>query len=258
LVNALSIDLLLTCVYAAAADQSFLKLLPGCPVQKTKIRAVIDSFPPLASLQTATDLQAATRGNDGYGKDREDLLSWLCLMFRGFMMTAPDGFRVPSMPNTIQFLVLNSDHEREQLFNAQPGSPGGSGVVFHGTQISRLFLILTEGLKLMSHTAFMVNGSAMGAGIYCGDDQGTSFPYSGNTGQSWKNSALSNMRIMLGCELATYAAPNPGSTHVVTDENRLLVRYVFLLPPVYQCPPRHHVEPAMKTAFANLRSGLLT
>jgi hypothetical protein len=254
LVDTLSIDLLLTCVYAAAADQSTLKLLPGCPVQKTKIRAVIDSFPSLASLQTATDLQAAIRGYDGYGKDREDLLSWLCLMFRGFMLTAPDGFRVPGMPNTQQFLMLNSNHEREQLFNAQPGSRGGSGVVFHGTQVSRLFLILTEGLKLMSHTAFMLNAAAMGAGIYCGDDQGTSLPYAGTTGQSWRNSALSNMRIMLGCELATYTAR---SVHLVTDQNSLLVRYVFLLPQAYQPPPRHHVEPAMSTAFANLRTGLL-
>lgn len=258
LVDTLSIDLLLTCVYAAAADQSILELLPGCPVQKNNIRAVIDSFPPLANLQTATDLQAAVRGDDGYGKDRENLLSWLCLRFRGFMLTAPDGFRVPSMPNTQQFLMLNSNHEREQLFNAQLGSQGGNGTVFHGTHVSRLFLILTEGLKFMSNTAFILNGRALGAGIYCGDDQGTSLPYAGTTGQSWRNSALSNMRIMLGCELAIYVAPSSGRIHLVADQNRLLVRYVFLLPQAYQPPPRHHVEPAMGTAFANLRSGLLT
>jgi hypothetical protein len=258
LVDSLSIDLLLTCVYAAAADQSNLKLLPGCPVPKTRIRAVIDSFPPLASLQTATDLQAAIRGSDGYGNDREKLISWLCLKFRGFMLTAPDAFRVPSMPNTQQFLMLNSNHEREQLFNAQLGSRGGSGAVFHGTQASRLFLILAEGMKLMSNTAFMLNGMALGAGIYCGHDQGTSLSFAGNTGQSWRNSVLGNMSIMLGCELAAYATPTSGRTHLVTDQNRLLARYVFLLPQGYQPPPRRHVEPAMGTAFANLRSGLLT
>jgi hypothetical protein len=257
LVDTLSIDLLLTCVYAAAADQSNLKLLPGCPVQKTNIKAVIDSFPPLASLETATDLQAAIRGDDGYGKDREKLLSWLCLKFRGFMLTAPDGFRVPSMPNTKQFLILNSNHEREQLFNAQLGSQGVGGTVFHGTRVSRLFLILTEGLKSMSNTTLMLHGTTMGVGIYCGDNQGTSLPYAGTTGQSWRNSALKDMRIMLGCELAGYGAPYSGSVHVVADQNRLLVRYVFLLPQAYQHPPRHHVEPAMRTAFANLRSGLL-
>lgn len=258
LVDPLSIDLLLTCVYAAAADQSNVNLLPGCPVQKANIRAVIDSFPPLATFQTATNLQAAIRGNDVYGKNREDLLSWLCLKFRGFMLTAPDGYRVPSMPNTQQFLMLNSNHEREKLFTAQPGSTGGTGVVFHGTQILRLFLILTEGLKVMSNTPFMAHGAASGAGIYCGNDQGTSLGFAGTTGQSWTNSSLGNMKVMLGCELAAYPTSFAGYVHVVADQNRLLVRYVFLLPQTYLPPPRHHVEPAMSTAFAKLRSGLLT
>lgn len=258
LVDPLSIDLLLTCVYAAAADPSNLTLLPGCPVRKAKVRAVIDSLPTLASLQTAPDLQAAILGNDGCGRDRENLLSWLCLKFRGFMLAAPDGFRVPSMPNTKQFLMLNSNHDKEQLFKAQPGSQGGSGVVFHGTTISRLFLILTEGLKVMSNTPFMQNGAALGAGIYCGNDQRASLSFAGNTGQSWRNSALGNMSIMLGCELAAYTAPSSGGAWLVTDESRLVVRYVFLLPQGYQPPPRHHVEPAMSTAFAKLRSGLLT
>lgn len=258
LVDPLSIDLFFTCVYASAADRSNLTLLPGCPVQKSKIRAVIDSFPTLASLQTAPDLQAAIRGNDGCGRDRENLLSWLCLKFRGFMLAAPDGFRVPSMPNTKQFLMLNSNHDKEQLFKAQLGSQGGSGVVFHGTTISRLFLILTEGLKVMSNTPFMQNGAALGAGIYCGNDQRASLSFAGNTGQSWRNSALGDMSIMLGCELAAYTAPSSGGAWLVTDESRLMVRYVFLLPQGYQTPPRHHVEPAMSTAFAKLRSGLLT
>ncbi|KAI9769803.1 MAG: hypothetical protein M1840_003797 [Geoglossum simile] len=256
LVDPRSIDLLLCCVYEAAADQSNLDLLPGCPVQKANIRAVIDSLPPLASLQTATNLKAAIRGHDMYGPDRERLLSWLCLAFRGFMMTAPDGFRVPSMPNTQQFLMLNSNHERERLFKEQAG-PLGSGVVFHGTHVSRLFLVLTEGLKVMSNTAFMINGAAFGAGIYCGNDQSGSLGYMGVLGQSWSNSELGNMRIMLGCELAAYTPP-PTNSVVVTDENKLLVRYIFLLPHGYQAPPRHHVEPAMMASIAKLRSGLRT
>lgn len=258
LVDPLAMDLILTAVYEASADLTKLKLLPGCPVQKNRIRAVIDSFPPLASLQTSTNFSAAIRGLDEYGKEREDLLSWVCLKFRGLMLSAPENFRVPSMPGTQQFLLMNSSHEREKLFATNVTSRGSSGVVFHGTQISRLFLILTEGLKSMSGTPFMAHGNSGGAGVYCGDDQTMSLGYSGNTGQSWKNSALSNMRVMLGCELATYTSPVSGSYHVVTNHNSLLVRYVFLLPPTYQPPPRHHVEPAMKSAFSYLQSGLLS
>jgi hypothetical protein len=260
LVDPLSIDLLLTGVYAAAADKSNLKLLPGCPIPKYKLRAVIDSCPPLANLQAANNLQTAIRGHDGYGTDRENLLSWLCLKFRGFLLSAQSSFRVPSMPNTQQFLMLNSNHEREKLFNSQSAwASGGSGrVVFHGTQVSRLFLILTEGLKVMSNTRFMTTGAVNGPGVYCGDDQSTSLYHSGSTGQSWRHSALSNMNIMLGCELAKPGPSSLGTVHVVTDQNSLLVRYVFLLPANYQAPPRRHVEPAMNITYANLHSGRLT
>jgi hypothetical protein len=174
------------------------------------------------------------------------------------MLAAPEGYKIPSMPSTKQFLMLNSHHERERLFNTQLGLGGGSGVVFHGTRVARLFLILTEGLRNMTNTQFMMNGGAHGAGIYCADEQATSLPFAGNTGKSWKNSSLSSMRVILGCELASYTAAASYGVHVVSNEDRLLVRYVFLLPHAYQPPPRHHVEPAMKTAFANLRSGLLT
>ena len=219
------------------------------------IRAVIDSFPSLTSLSSTRDLRAAVRGgNDGYSKDREDLLSWLCLTFRGFMVAAPVGFRIPAMPGTLQFLLLNSHREREQLFAQECAAGGGSGAVFHGTQISRLFPILTEGLKVMTNTNLMLHGGASGIGIYCADDQSTSLGYSGSTGQSWSQSQLSNFRIMLGCELAAYTQMG---VHVVNNENRLLVRYVFLLPQGYRTPPRHHVEQAMLTAFAQLRSGML-
>ena len=254
LVDPSSIDLLLTSVYHAAIDTN-LKLLPGCPVPKANIRAVIDSFPPLAILQSATDLQAAIRGSDTWGNDREKLLSWICLRFRGFMLSAPDGFRIPSMPHTQQFLLPNFHHEREHLFNSATAYGTGSGVVFHGTQCSRLFSILTDGLRNMSGTEYQMNGAASGPGVYCADEQYTSWSFSGTTGQSWRHSALSNMQVMLGCELKGYTA---SGVHVIKDDTRLLVRYVFLLPPGYQTPVRAHVEPAMSVAFAKLRSGLLT
>lgn len=77
LIDPAAIDLLLTCVYAAAADTTNLDLLPGCPVTKGRITAVIDTFPVLTTYQTAHNLKAAIQGSDGFGKEREDLLSWL-------------------------------------------------------------------------------------------------------------------------------------------------------------------------------------
>jgi hypothetical protein len=164
---------------------------------------VIDSLPQLTTPKTAGNLYTAIRGSssDGYNVDRERLLSWLCLKFRGFMLTARDGF-----------------------------------------------------LQVMTETA-VLHGTTYGPGIYFGDNQNTSFNFAGSTGQSWRHSELGNMKVMLGCELAAYA-PNPhGSKHMVTDEKRVLVRYVFLLPEITS-PQRYHVESAMQVAFVMLRSGI--
>jgi hypothetical protein len=254
LIDPLAADLLLTCVYAAAMDGTNLDLLPGCPVPRKRVRAVVDSMPRLSTLQTTDNLRNLIRGRDEYGKDREKLLSWLCLKFRGLVIDAPPRFRIPSMGHAKQFLLVNSHHEREQQFHQQPGSRAGSGAVFHGTQASRLFRILAEGLRTKSNTSYMINGAASGAGIYCGDNMATPIMYSGSTGQNWANSALRNMRILLGCEHAGYAQSQNNNVYRVRNEQELIVRYIFLLPQNFQAPPRRHVEPALNIAFANLRA----
>ncbi|KAF1808251.1 hypothetical protein P152DRAFT_228311 [Eremomyces bilateralis CBS 781.70] len=257
IVDPLAVDLLLTSIYAAATDTAPIDLLPDCPLLPSRLRSIIDSLPPLATLQTADDLYTAIHlsSNDGYGKDREDLLLWMCLKFRGFMLSVPDGFRVPSMGHSKQFILLNSHYEREVQYQAQTGASLNSNIAFHGTTASRLFSILANGLRIM-HGRAILHGSTYGSGIYLGDDQRTSIHFSGSTGQSWRHSALNNLNVMLGCELAAYAPSPHGKVHLVTDEKRVLVRYVFLLPPNYVCPPRRHVEPAMQVACAMLRSGI--
>ncbi|RSM12113.1 hypothetical protein CEP52_002589 [Fusarium oligoseptatum] len=134
LVDPLSIDLLISSVYAAALDGSNLDLLPGCPVAKASLPTVINSLPPMATLAKAPNISQVLRSSR-YGVDQERLLSWLCLSFRGFMRSVPSGFMIPSMPQTQQFLLMNSHHEREQAFEAHLGATAsaGSGPVFHGT-----------------------------------------------------------------------------------------------------------------------------
>lgn len=256
LVDPLAMDLLLSSVYAAAVDVSNLDLIPGCPVAKASIPTIINSLPPMVTLAKTSNLSQLFR-NDPNGVDQERLLSWLCLAFRGFLRSAPTGYVIPSMPQSQQFLLMNSHPEGEKAFASHLVNSAASGPVFHGTSMNRLFLILTTGIKNVSNTQFRANGAASGPGIYCGDEQTTSWPYARPIGNNWKNSALDpQMRLMLGLELANYPTVNV-HTHVVQDDTRVLVRYVFLLPANYQssAPPRRHVEPAMTTAFANLRNG---
>jgi hypothetical protein len=255
LVDPLAADLLISSVYSAAGDNSGLDLLPGCPVPQTLRRTVIDSLPPLESLRTAQNIQDMLQGSDGLGRRRMDLLSWLFLGFRGFITSAPAGYKVPSMPNAKQFLLVNSSQDRELAFNDRYMSSSHSGAVFHGTDPSRLFLILSQGLRNLSGTEYMQNAMVYGRGVYCGDDQRASSCFAKSIGQSWTHSQLHNFNVMLGCELAGYAPPAPMGFHCIADEKRLIVRYVFLLPQNFTPPIRAHVEPAMNIAFASLRSG---
>jgi len=248
-------DLLLTCAYAAASDSRLpgLDLLPGCPVPADSLASVIDSFPAMAGLATATDIRSFVRGrtSDGMAQRREDVMSWLALFFRGFIVEAADSYLIPSMPGVRQFVLLNSPPELEAQFTA-----GVSGPVFHGTRPSRLLAILGGGLRNMTGGPGQANGAAYGPGVYCGDDPSTSLSFCGSTGQSWRNSALGNRSVLLGCELASYARPRSGNIHVIQQETRLLVRYIFLLPPRFTPPGRHHVDTALSSVFSRIRSSM--
>ncbi|KAJ2894974.1 hypothetical protein MKZ38_007063 [Zalerion maritima] len=261
----LAVDLVLTSVYAASLSQSWDTLMPTCPFSPSLVKRLIDSLPATDTLAADPARAVRTIKNHPQGRERETLLSWACLSFRGLLSSAPDSYVIPSMPQTRQFLLLQASHEQESSFGQQPGSSpngGGSAPVFHGTTMERLFPILRDGLKVMSHTDLMLSGASSGAGVYCGDQMQTSSHYAGLASSSWKNSKLlgsssgqaAGMRLMLGCELAGYAQPSNG-VHVVSDSRRLVVRYVFLLPPGFQFPPRHYVEPALSSAYASLRSG---
>jgi hypothetical protein len=248
-------DLLLTCAYVAAADNppAGLDLLPGCPVPRDRLIKVIDSFPAMSGLATAADIRQFIRGSntDGMAQHREDLMSWLGLYFRGFMMEATGSYLTPSMPGTRQFVVLNSPPEREAQF-----SPGQSGPVFHGTQPSRLLAILGGGLRSMTGRPGQANGAAYGPGVYCGDNPHTSLGFCGSTGTSWRNSTLGNRSVLLGCELASYTGAPRGGIHVIQQDTRLLVRYVFLLPPHFLPPGRHHVDTALSSVFVRIRTSM--
>jgi len=250
------LDLLLTCVYAAAGDNISMGALPPCPVPREHIVRVIDSFPSPDRLSSSADLRDTLRvPEDGLADARENLLSWLALTFRGFITSAPDSLRIPSMGKTIQLAMLSSPRERESAFRAASGGVPGRPV-FHGTTASRLLPILANGLVMMSGTAGQTNGASYGPGVYCGENPQVSLPFSCGIGSLWRGSSLQNRRVMLGCELTGQYRLFKDNIVLVSPAERLLVRYIFLLPPDFQPPPRRHVEPAMSSAFSTMGAGM--
>ena len=157
------VDLLLTAVYSVAITNK-LDLLIDHPsrIQGHQLLALLNALPPTAELEQAVDMQLTLRK---VHRHAEVLFSWLCTGSRTFIMSASGQYRVPNMPGIHQFLVVNNPPEIEAAFakhrHLQPRM-----VLFHGTSMDRLYAILVQGLRVLSHTPLMRHGAASGAGIY--------------------------------------------------------------------------------------------
>lgn len=248
------VDLLLSSVHAAAVDSStsLSTLLPGCPVTNAiTLRQVIHSVPDARALQNAPDLSMLIRG---LAPEVEALLSWVCTSYRGFVATATEALKIPSMPGVHQFVVASSAPALETAFARQVIRQRSSRVVFHGTSLDRVYAILRQGLKVLSGGPLQRHGSAMGSGIYMSEEPAIALDYSGGTSSGgWRPaSSFQNIRVLLACELAGSTATRNG-IHVVSDSSTVMVRYVFLFPDNATAPIAAHVVPALTSAFAMLR-----
>jgi hypothetical protein len=137
-----------------------------------------------------------------------------------------------------------------------PKSSSKTTVLFHGTSLDRLPAILAQGLIVCSGTSLERTGAVHGKGIYLSDDPAFSFSYS-TINSSWRNSALPNMRLMLGCEVVGKGSSVTHGIHVVKDAGSVMVRYVFLFPHNAVAPVANHVVTAMGSAMTALRTGVV-
>ncbi|CAN9179146.1 unnamed protein product [Alternaria alternata] len=172
-----TVDMLLSSVYNAACTGS-LKFLPDCPIRTaSSIKAILNSLPKLSVIRDAVHI---SRVLEKYHADAEKLISWAC---------------------THQFVLANASPKLETAYLSRLPKPSSeTTVLFHGTSLDRLPAILTQGLVVCSGTSLERTGAVYGKGIYLAEDPATSFSYS-TINSSWRNSALSNMRLMLGCEV---------------------------------------------------------
>lgn len=243
-------DLLLTMVHYAAASRK-LELLPGCPFSDTlAVATALNKIPSVSKLTNVDDLTSAVKK---LGLPTEKLLSWTCLNYRGFLVSASGKTKIPGWPaNTHQFLMANASPNLEAAFRAQIGSLP-TRVLWHGTSMERLFAIMSQGLKVCSNTPLQAHGAASGPGIYTADNPQTSWGYSTAAGANWSGSSFSNYRVLLGLEAA---GPAVGTgIHVVTNPSTLMVRYVFLVPTGATIPAATIVAPAMQSVYNSLRAG---
>jgi hypothetical protein len=246
---------MLTSVYAAAVSGRP-ELLPGCPIRGAEaVKATLNALPSLIVVSHAVNISVVLRS---YHKDAEKLISWACVQHRGYLATATGLSKIPSLPvGTHQFVLANASPTLERNFLTKlPQLNPKTMVLFHGTTFDRLPAILAQGLKVCSGTSLQKTGAAHGKGIYLAEDPATSLTYSSSQ-ISWRNSGLTNTRLLLGCEvIGTGRSVSPG-IHVVTDTASVMVRYVFFLTSSASAPIANHIVPAMGSGMSALRTGVL-
>lgn len=248
-----AVDVALASVYAAAMTGKA-ELLPSCPIRGSElIKSILDSLPQMAVMRDAVNLSAVLTS---YHASAEKLLSWAVVHHRGFLATATGLLKIPNLPvGTHQFVLANASPSAEKAFVSKiQWTKRETTALFHGTSLDRLPAILAQGLRVCSGTPLQRTGAAHGKGIYLADDPATSFYYS-PTSLSWKNSGLTNMKLLLGCEVVGAGNRVSGTIHVVSDVESVMVRYILLFTREARVPIRGHIEPAMASGMKALRSG---
>jgi hypothetical protein len=248
-----AVDMILTSVYAAAMSGRS-ELLPSCPIYGGEaVKAILNALPSLTLISHAVNVSAVLQS---YHRDAEKLISWACVHHRGYVATATGLCKVPTMPaGTHQFVLASASPRLESGFVSKLGRPNSkTTVLFHGTTFDRLPAILAQGLRVCSGTSLQRTGAAHGKGIYLAEEPATSLIYS-PTITSWRNSGLSNMRLLLGCEVVGGGKSVTKGIHLITDERAAIVRYIFLLTSDSGSPIANHIAPAMASGMSALRTG---
>lgn len=250
-----AVDLMLSSVYQLALEHESSQesqvltphRLPGCPIPLNILKSVIESFP---ALPTGINWDEVLDESDE-GRNRRNLLAWIADSFPGFLSTAPRSARVSGCGNTTQFLLANSSLARETAFSKQREQ---RYAVFHGTKASRVFSIMSDGLKDLARTnnglyAFRAHG------IFVSNLATYSLTNYSNTFTGWKNSQFRSHHVLLGCELADsrYSIGYPHYQHSFSDQSRVMIRSVFLVPDS-EVPQFRDIGPELQRVFGKLHA----
>jgi hypothetical protein len=103
-----------------------------------------------------------------------------------------------------QFVLANTAPEQGLAFayhTTRPPATTTARVVFHGTSLDRLYLILRHGLQ-PGAGKWSRHGALYGLGIYLADEPATALDFATLSRTVWPHSSLDTCKIVLGVELA--------------------------------------------------------
>ncbi|KAK4178785.1 hypothetical protein QBC36DRAFT_94435 [Triangularia setosa] len=236
-----ALDFLLGCVYSANVS---------VPELSNELRPVIDSFPVLAGVGSSPGetLSRILKGNPALGgggdvlsADREALLSWMSSHFRGSLISAPTGSKLPAMPGVVQFVLRNGGLGFERASQQdQKDVDDDAGVI----------KFLGPGLGTRSMWEILCKGL-----VASGDEQDQSAAEVGDgeppvdlktcrkSKVIWKSSSLMNRKVFV-------AGEDFGG-------GKMVIRYIFLCPEEFVPPRMRVIGDALRQSFSALRAGRL-
>jgi hypothetical protein len=262
--NDCAVSLLLASVQAVVLKDN-VNLLPGWPVSRLgnpgDVRTMMESLPSLAYPVRFPDMSKLL--SDHYSsftksKQAELLLSWVCTRFRGMVTIASNGYNIPGLEGVIQYIVKDAQPENEAKF-AKHNHLRPRHVLFHGTSIDRLYAVLVQGLQILSCTPLAQHGAVFGKGVYMAREPSLALCYAKSSIPNTKTPIarlqgdVSKAKVILACEHAgnDISTPKnaPHGMHVIQDPSRIMVRYIFLVPPGARVPKASELSgPILKMA----------
>ncbi|KAK8030180.1 hypothetical protein PG993_011471 [Apiospora rasikravindrae] len=283
------IDLLLTCL---SAQVTALLLEPhlnpsGYPtppldiLDAGKLLRILDTFPPMTPGITLKEIINFGK----MGKERCQVLNWLCARFQGMIVPAPESdqvmFHKPGYDSTDKsrrddlellpktFLLLNTNPQRQVKFEAQlaeKSQTNGGSAAFHGTPAQNTFNILCEGIKqnINSDGHVWYSGSPFSSTYHMWKNmpQGHQLLY-----RSWSNSMFKNQQLLFGLEVTGPTGFDSFSTGI-SPQDKLMIRHLFFIPADAEESCRNvrgsdqpwadqSIRPKMEGTFSRIHDGTL-
>jgi hypothetical protein len=152
-----------------------------------------------------------------------NILRWICGEFGEKIIPAGGDLRISGMPKSyFQFIVIRQDPDLQKLFDMDVAAASSkSMLLFHGTGLTSLVSVLSEGFTPTQDTGF-------GKGLFMSENPSQSYDYAYfrrlSPGTSWTNSPYSSFGVLLGCEVAGNAERLMMKDPILT----LLITYALL------------------------------
>ena len=225
---------LLVSMFSAALGTPY--LTPAPPQDLLMVAPqVLSTLPSMSAI--ATSFQNDTEMIKHLGQSTVDLLRWILLSNRSHIITLPEQLKLSDISRkSTQFLSLISTPDAEKKFAENAKKAKGFVYLWHGSSGDRWYSILRNGLKIATNTSLQQNGNALGKGIYFSKDSNVSFGYARPCPNRYANSHLPKNLSMVGlCSVAKVKSlKNFNWAHTLNDETAVIVRFLFVAPPMFQ------------------------